>query len=96
MDAVLFPVIGIVAIIGAAALSVITVRFASILAKRLEARPRADAPLDPSIGQLREELDDMHERLDFLERALLAQKDPSARALPPKGERAEPSARTPP
>jgi hypothetical protein len=95
MQEVLFPVIGISAIIGVAALSVITVRFASAFAKRLEARPPDDAPPDPAIGQLREELDAMQERLDFLERALVAQKSHSGRALPAMGERVDPTARTP-
>lgn len=90
MQEVLFPVIGISAIIGVAALSVITVRFASAFARRLEARPPEAAPPDPAIGDLREELDAMQERLDFLERALV-QSSQSGRALPAKPERvAEP------
>src|SRR5437016_1713883 len=63
----------------------IITRFASALAKRLEARPPAVATPDPGIGELREELDAMQERLDFLERALVAQQNQS-RALPAKGE----------
>ncbi len=95
MQEVLFPVIGISAIIGVAALSVIIVRFASAFAKRLEARPPAlDSP-DPAIGELQEELDAVHERLDFLERALVAQKNQSGRALPAKGDRDGPTAHTP-
>ena len=39
MQEFLVPIIGIVAVIGAAAVSVIVVRFASVFAKRLEARP---------------------------------------------------------
>ncbi|PYP44938.1 MAG: hypothetical protein DMD50_12955 [Gemmatimonadetes bacterium] len=77
-----FPVI---LIIGVIAVSVIITRFASALAKRLEARPPAVATPDPGIGELREELDAMQERLDFLERALVAQQNQS-RALPAKGE----------
>ena len=76
-----FPVI---LVIGVIAVSSIIVRFASALAKRLEARPPV-APPDPGIGELREELDAMQERLDFLERALVAQKN-QGRALPPRGE----------
>ena len=77
-----FPII---LVIGVVAVSVIVARFASALAKRLEARPPVVAPPDPAIGELREELDAMQERLDFLERALVAQKT-QGRALP--GERA--------
>ena len=77
-----FPVI---LVIGAIAVSVMIVRFASALAKRLETRPPVVAPPDPAIGELREELDAMQERLDFLERALVAQTN-QGRALPAKGE----------
>ncbi len=85
MQDALVPIIGVVAVIGAIAVSVIVVRFATVLAKRLEARPPGVAPPDPAIGELREELDAMQERLDFLERALVAQKN-QGRALPAKGE----------
>ena len=95
MQEVLFPVIGVSAIIGVAALSVITVRFASAFAKRLEARSPEAAHPDRAIGELREELDAMQERLDFLERALVSQKSHSGRALPAQGEGADPTARTP-
>jgi hypothetical protein len=95
MQEVLLPVIGISAVIGVAALSVIIVRFASAFAKRLEARPPGDAPPDPAIGELREELDAMQERLDFLERALVAQRNEGGRALPAQGARGDPSVRTP-
>jgi hypothetical protein len=94
MQDFLLPVIGVSAVIGVAALSVILVRFASVFAKRLERPPGAAVP-DPTIGELREELDAMQERLDFLERALVAQKNPSGRALPAKGERADPPGHTP-
>jgi len=77
-----FPVI---LVIGVVAVSAIIGRFASAFAKRLEARPPIVAPPDPTIGELREELDAMQERLDFLERALVAQKNQD-RALPAKGE----------
>jgi len=71
--------------VGAIAVSVMVVRFALAFAKRLEARPPVVTPPDPAIGELREQLDAMHERLDFLERALVAQKNPG-RALPAKSE----------
>lgn len=86
MQELLVPIIGISAVIGVAALSAIIVRFASAFAKRLEARPPGVTPPDPAIGELRQELDAMQERLDFLERALIAQRNESSRALPPKGE----------
>lgn len=85
MQDALVPVIGVIAVIGFIAVSVIVVRFASVFAKRLEARPPGVAPPDPAIGELREELDAMQERLDFLERALVAQKHQGP-ALPAKGE----------
>ena len=77
-----FPVI---LVVGAVAVCAIIGRFASALAKRLEARPPGVAPPDPAIEELREELDAMQERLDFLERALVAQKNQD-RALPARGE----------
>ena len=85
-----WPVIGVIATI---AVSVIIVRFASALAKRLERRPSAGAAPDPAMGELREELDAMQERLDFLERALVAQKNQSV--LPAAGDRANPHVQTP-
>ena len=91
----LFPVLGISAIIGVAATSVIVVRFASAFARRLEARPPAVAPPDSAIGELREELDAVQERLDFLERALVSQRHQGGRALPAQGERGDPIAHTP-
>jgi hypothetical protein len=72
-------------IVGAIAVSVIVVRFAIALAKRLEARPPLVAPPDPGIGELHEQLDAMQERLDFLERALVTQKS-QGRVPPAKGE----------
>lgn len=95
MQEVFLPVIGVAAIIGVAALSVIVVRFASAFAKRLEARPPSDAPPDPAIVELREELNGMQERLDFIERALVTQKNAADRALPAKGARAAPPEQTP-
>jgi hypothetical protein len=85
MREILLPVIGFVALIGAVTVSVILVRFATALIKRLEAVRPGAAPSGPSIEELREELDTMQERLDFLERALLAQSQ-SGRGLP-DGER---------
>ena len=82
LTSVLAPVIGVVTVIGAIAVAAVRVRFASVLAKRLESRPPVGASPDPAIGELHEELDAMQERLDFLERALLAQKNQSDRALP--------------
>lgn len=90
MQEVLFPVIGVSAIIGVAALSAIIVRFASAFAKRLEARPPGVTPPDPAVAELREDLDAMQERLDFLERALVAQRNQGGRALPANGEREGP------
>jgi hypothetical protein len=69
--------------------------FASAIAKRLEGRAPTVAPPDPAIDELREEVDGMQERLDFLERALVAQKNPGGRALSAKGERTDPPVHTP-
>lgn len=86
MQEVLFPVIAFVALIGAVTVSVIVVRIATALIKRLEAVRPGVAPPDPAMGELRDELDTIQERLDFLERALLAQNSESDRAVSP-GER---------
>lgn len=75
----------IMAVIGTVAASVIIVRLATAFAKRLERRPPVVAPPDPAIGELREEVDALQERLDFVERALVAQKNQSGRALPGGG-----------
>jgi hypothetical protein len=88
MGEVLLPVIGISAIIGVGAISVIAVRFAMVLARRLEARA-LEPPPDPAIGELREELEVMQERLDFVERALAARKGAGGRALPAEGGAAD-------
>lgn len=95
MEELLAPIVGIAAVIGIAAFSVIIVRFASVFAKRLEARISDVAPRDPAIGELREELAAMEERLDFLERALIAQRNESGRTLPAKDERADSTTNTP-
>ncbi len=77
-----FPVI---LVVGVVAVCAIIGRFASALAKRLETRPPGVAPPDPAIEELRGELDAMQERLDFLESAMVAQKNQD-RALPARGE----------
>ena len=87
MQEVLLPVFGVIAIIGAAAVSIVFVRFASAYAKRFEGRTTGAVPRDAAIAELREELDAMQERLDFVERALVTQRHPSGRALPAQGER---------
>src|SRR5207247_4866997 len=89
------PAIPVMAVIGAIAVSVIVVRLATAFAKRLERRPPIVAPPDPAIGDLRDALDAMQERLDFLERALVAQRNQSGRALPAAGERADQPGETP-
>ena len=86
--------IPVMAVIAAIAASVIVVRFATAFAKRLERRPAVPPP-DPAIGELRDALDAMQERLDFLERALVAQRNQGGRALPAAGERAGPPGETP-
>jgi hypothetical protein len=49
---------------------------ATALAKRIEGRGPIPAD-DPAAQQLREELEELHERLDFLERALAARQPPT-------------------
>jgi len=55
---------------------------AGALAKRLEGRAPATTDTDPAVHQLRDELEQLHERLDFLERAV-ASRPPQAE-LPPR------------
>jgi hypothetical protein len=86
---------GISAVIRVAALSVIVVSFGSAFARRLEPRPSDVASPDSAIGELREELDAVQERLDFLERALVSQRHQGGRALPAQSERGDPIAHTP-
>ena len=74
-----------IAVIATIAVSIIIVRVATALAKRLERHPPVLAPQDPAVGELREQLDAMQERVDFLERALVAQKNQGGRALPGGG-----------
>jgi hypothetical protein len=78
--------INFIAIVAAVAGCSIVVRFASAFAKRVERRPPDIAPPDAAIGELREELAALHERLDFIER-VLAQKEQRERALPGKSDR---------
>ena len=89
------PAIPVIAVIGAIAASVIVVRFATAFAKRLERRPPAVPLPDPAIGEIRDALDAMQERLDFLERAVVAQRNQGGRALPAAGERADPPGERP-
>jgi hypothetical protein len=51
--------------------------FAQALAKRI-AEPRGTKSADDGTAELRGELDLLHERVDFLERALVALRDPAA------------------
>jgi hypothetical protein len=53
---------------------------ASALARRIEGRDSI-TPTDPAVPQLREELEQLHERLDFLERAVASRQPPAE--LPP-------------
>ena len=96
--------IGFAAVVGICTLSFIGVRFAIAFAKRLEARPHGGTLPDPAIGEMREALDALQERVetldalqdrvDFLERALVAMKNQTGRALP-KGERPDSTTNTP-
>ncbi len=69
--------------------------FASALAKRLEGRPSSVTSPDPAIPELRADLEALQERLDFLERAVAAQKHQSDRALPPQGRHVDTEVHTP-
>ncbi|HVH09566.1 MAG TPA: hypothetical protein VM736_07195 [Gemmatimonadales bacterium] len=88
------PAIAVIAVVVTIAGCSIAVRFASALAKRLEARPTDVLPPDPAIGELRNELAAVQERLDFIER-VLAQKEQKERALPGKSDQPESKVRTP-
>jgi hypothetical protein len=55
---------------------------AAALARRIEGRAPAIAEPDPAVPRLQEELDQLHERVDFLERALASPRKPAAE-LPP-------------
>jgi hypothetical protein len=52
---------------------------ARALARRLEGQPQISSD-EPAVHQLRDELDELHERVDFLERALVSR--PPAAELP--------------
>lgn len=49
---------------------------ASALARRIEGRVPITAT-DPAVPQLREELEQLHERVDFLERAVASRQPPA-------------------
>jgi hypothetical protein len=49
---------------------------ATALAKRIEGRGPITTD-DPAVPQLRQELEELHERVDFLERALATRQPPS-------------------
>jgi hypothetical protein len=50
--------------------------FATTLAKRLEGRG-PDATADPAVPQLQDELEQLQERVDFLERAIASRQPPA-------------------
>jgi hypothetical protein len=54
---------------------------ARALARRIEGQPQISSD-EPAVHQLRDELDELHERVDFLERALVS-RQPAAE-LPPE------------
>ena len=89
------PAVGVLAVVAVVSVFAIIGRFASAFAKRLERRPPDAALPDPAIEQLRQELDAVQERLDFIERVLLTQKEHSGRALPGESAEPEPKVRTP-
>jgi hypothetical protein len=74
------PILNFIAFFGTIAACVIGVRFATARIKRMEAPPQSLLS-DQAVEELREELDAMQERIDFLERALLAQKDENRRVV---------------
>lgn len=86
--------LGFAAVIGVIAFGVIAVRFGIAFAKRLETRPPNSTSSDPALTEMRDAFEALQERVDFLERALVALKDQPGRALPVKGQRAD-SATTP-
>jgi hypothetical protein len=87
--------VAVIAVLATVAGCAIIVPFARAFAKRLEHRPPDVAVPDPAIGELRQELDALQERLDFIERVLVAQKDVGERLLPGKRDRSEPKIQTP-
>jgi hypothetical protein len=54
---------------------------ARALARRIEGHPPVSSD-EPAVHQLRDELDELHERVDFLERALVTR--PPVAELPPE------------
>ena len=50
--------------------------FATTLAKRLEGRA-SEATTDPAVTQLQDELEQLQERVDFLERAIASRQPPA-------------------
>ena len=50
---------------------------ASALAKRLEGGASRPTDTDPMVHQLRDELEQLHERVDFLERAVASRQPPA-------------------
>ena len=50
---------------------------AAALAKRIEGRGSISADDDPAVHRLREELEELYERVDFLERALASPQPPA-------------------
>lgn len=83
--------VAVIAVVAAVSVFAIIGRFASAYARRLERRPTDATRPDAAIEELRQELDGVHERLDFIERVLLAQKEHGGRALP--GETARPESK---
>ena len=67
--------------------------FASAAADRLRHRPSTGID-EGATAELRAELEAIHERLDFLERALVAARGGSSAALPPRAGEG-PSSRVP-
>ena len=51
--------------------------FATTLAKRLEGRAPDATATDPAVPQLQDELEQLQERVDFLERAIASRQPPA-------------------
>ena len=70
----------LVALGGLALVSLVIVRvlgpLAGALAKRIAGTPAGPAATDPSLQDLREEVEQLQERVDFLERALVSRQRP--------------------
>lgn len=65
------------------------------ISTRVPANGGSPSDDDSVHGELRDAVDALQERVDFLERALVAVKEQSGRVLPAKGERADSTANTP-